>query len=357
MCAAVAADCDPACPAVKSIRNRLAVITGGGSGVGRELAYLLSLEGCSLAICDISECRMAATKKLCESANPRVDARISTHLVDVADERQVVRFAHEVGEQHQTDFIHLLFNNAAIAGGGSFIKSSRAEWDRTFNICWNGVHFTTRAFLPMLQKAEEGHVINLSSAAGFWAAASVSIPHTAYAAAKFAVKGFSESLIVDFRQNAPHLRCSVVMLGHVGTPLVENTRRVLEDGDGSDESVKRSHLAVCGFDVTEMTSAQVNEVSTRLEKDYIRFATTSARKAAEVIVAGVKADRWRIIVGEDANLLDRHVRQNPEEAYEFAFSVHFLAKMKSPLRRLRRLYLRLKEERRLQRAPGRSTAR
>ena len=86
--------------------------------------------------------------------------RVTTHILDVADRTQVERFRDEVADRHQTDKIHLLFNNAGISGGGSMVTNSRDEWERTFNICWGGVYNCTRAFLPMLQNAEESHIVN-----------------------------------------------------------------------------------------------------------------------------------------------------------------------------------------------------
>ena len=102
---------------------------------------------------------------------------------------QVERFRDEVADRQQTDKIHLLLNNAGISGGGSMFTNSRDEWESTFNICWGGVYHCTRAFLPMLQNAEEGHIVNTSGINGFWASVGPRIPHTAYSAAKFAVKG------------------------------------------------------------------------------------------------------------------------------------------------------------------------
>ena len=108
----------------------------------------------------------------------------------MSNEAQVKRFRDEVAESHGTDKIHLLFNNAGIGGGGSMFAHSREEWEKTFNVCWGGVYNCTRAFLLMMQKAEEGHIVNTSSVNGFWASVGPRIPHTAYSAAKFAVKGF-----------------------------------------------------------------------------------------------------------------------------------------------------------------------
>lgn len=331
---------------MKKLSGRIAVVTGGGSGIGRELARQLSMEGCSVAICDLSMDDMIETKRLCESERRPFGARVTTHLVDVADESQVLRFADEVARQHETHCIHLLFNNAGIASGGSILKSSREEWDRTFNICWSGVYYNTRAFLPMLLKAEAGHLVNLSSVAGFWAAAGARVPHTAYSAAKFAVKGFTEALIVDFRENAPHIQCSVVMPGHIGTAIVANTRRTLRRSDTADIHAKRADLDAHGYNTEAMTDVEIEAISDKLEDDYVRLAPLTAANAAAAIIAGVKADRWRILVGEDAKHLDESVRRKPNQAYDIDFFDRFLRRMKSPGRRLRRAFARLKWSRR-----------
>jgi len=128
--------------------------------------------------------------------------------------------------EYATDKVHLLFNNAGIGDGGSLFTNPREQWERTFNICWGGVYFGTRAFLPLLMNAHEVHIVNTSSVNGFWASIGPQLPHTAYSAAKFAVKGFTEALITDLRLNAPHIKCSVVMPGHIGTSILANSRRI-----------------------------------------------------------------------------------------------------------------------------------
>src|SRR6202030_1213789 len=138
---------------MKEFAGKIAVITGGGTGMGRELARQLVAEGCNVAMCDVSAAAMAETKRLCEVDRLPQGLRITTHLADVSDEDQVKRFADEIARQQDTDKIHLLFNNAGIGGGGSMIASSREEWEKTFNVCWGGVYHSTRAFLTMLQRA------------------------------------------------------------------------------------------------------------------------------------------------------------------------------------------------------------
>ena len=216
---------------MKEFAGRIAVVTGGGSGMGRELVRQLVAEACNVAMCDVSAAGLAETQRLCEAAGLPQGLRVTTHIADVSDEVQVKRFRDEVADRHDADKIHLLFNNAGIGGGGSMIAHSREEWEKTFNICWGGVYHCTRAFLPMLQKADEGHIVNTSSVNGFWASVGPRIPHTAYSAAKFAVKGFTEALIADLKINAPHIKCSVVMPGHIGTSIASNSRKIHSGSD------------------------------------------------------------------------------------------------------------------------------
>ena len=131
---------------------------------------------------------------------------------------------------------------ACLAASSFDDHNSRDEWERTFNICWGGVYNCTRAFLPMLQNAEEGHIVNTSSINGFWASVGPCTPHTAYSAAKFAVKGFTEALITDLRINAPHIKCSVVMPGQIGTSIRANTRKI-HSGDREADAIDAAGLA------------------------------------------------------------------------------------------------------------------
>src|ERR1700730_8079499 len=227
--------------------GRTAVVTGGGSGMGRELVRQLVAEACNVAMCDVSPTGLAETQRLCEAAGLPQGLQVTTHIADVADRTQVERFRDEVADRHQTDKIHLLFNNAGVSGGGSMITNDRDEWERTFNICWGGVYNCTRAFLPMLQNAEGSHIVNTSSINGFWASVGPRIPHTAYSAAKFAVKGFSEALITDLRINAPHIKCSVVMPGQIGTSIRANTRKI-HSGNRESDAIDAAGLAQAFFD-------------------------------------------------------------------------------------------------------------
>jgi NAD(P)-dependent dehydrogenase (short-subunit alcohol dehydrogenase family) len=270
---------------------------------------------------------MAETMRLCGAEGVPQGLRVTTYLADVSDPAQVEQFRDEVADRHG-DHIHLLFNNAGIGGGGSMVANSRDEWERTFNICWGGVYHCTRAFLPMLQQAEEGHIVNTSSVNGFWASLGPRIPHTAYAAAKFAVKGFTEALITDLRINAPHIKCSVVMPGHIGTGIPENSRKI-QGGNPADEitatqiAQARARLAAGGREVSGLSDDDIRTVVTERERRFREEAPTSAAQAATIILDGVKAERWRILVGDDAHKIDELVRQSPERAYDPDFFESF----------------------------------
>ena len=201
--------------------------------MGREFARQLVAEGCNVAMCDVSADAMAETKRLCEVEKLPQGLRVTTHIADVSIEDQLKRFRDELAEQQATDRIHLLINNAGIGGGGSLFTNTREQWEKTFNICWGGVYLGVRTFLPMLMKADEGHIVNTSSVNGFWASVGLGVAHTSYSSAKFAVKGFTEALMNDLKLNAPHIKCSVVMPGHIGTSIVSNSRKI-QNGTESD---------------------------------------------------------------------------------------------------------------------------
>ena len=309
---------------MKDFAGKIAVITGGGTGMGRELACQLVAEGCNVAMCDVSAEAMAETKRLCEAEKLPQGLRVTTHIADVSIEDQLKRFRDEISDQQATDKIHLLFNNAGIGGGGSLFTSTREQWERTFNICWGGVYLGVRTFLPMLLKADEGHIVNTSSVNGFWASVGMGVSHTAYSAAKFAVKGFTEALINDLRLNAPHIKCSVVMPGHIGTSIVSNTRKV-QSGSESDRLnpnevlQMRQRLKGMGIDVAAMSDEDIQQAAEERARTFRDEAPTTAAQAAKIILDGVKAGQWRILVGDDAHKLDQKVRQAPEEAYTLEF--------------------------------------
>lgn len=277
---------------MENFEGKLAVITGAGDGMGRSLAEQLTAAGCHVAICDINDASLADTKQRCLDGAPE-GVVVSTHLCDVGVEAEILRFRDDVLAEHATNHINLLFNNAGVGGGASVITSPRETWDRTFDICWGGVYWSVRAFMDALMASDEAVIVNTSSVNGFWASLGPNIAHTAYSAAKFAVKGFTEALITDLQLHAPHVRAAVVMPGHIGTGIAGNTVRA----HGAEPSAAAQERAASFRNTAPMTADQ----------------------AADVILTGVREQRWRILVGDDAHVLDLAVRQAPEQAYDIDF--------------------------------------
>jgi NAD(P)-dependent dehydrogenase (short-subunit alcohol dehydrogenase family) len=302
--------------------GRLAVVTGGGTRMGRELVRQLAADGCHVAMCDVSEENMEQTKTLAERDAP-TGTRVTLHVADVSIDAQVLAFRDAVLREHQAKHIHLLFNNAGIGGGGSFVDGDREEWDKTFDVCWGGVYNCSRAFMPLLIAAPEGHIVNTSSVNGFWASLGPQSAHTAYSSAKFAVKGFTEALINDCRLNAPHVKVSLVMPGHIGTSIVINSGKILgrDPKEMSDDDLEeaRERMEQMGLPIEGVTNDQIRQFMIQGAEQFRDEAPVTAAEAATVILDAVRKDQWRILIGEDARVLDELVRESPEEAYEPAF--------------------------------------
>jgi NAD(P)-dependent dehydrogenase (short-subunit alcohol dehydrogenase family) len=311
--------------AVESFAGKLAVVTGGGSGMGRELIRQLAGQGCSVAGCDLDPDTMAETVALAE-AGP--GALVTGHACDVADEAQVLRFRDELLAEHASDHVDLVFSNAGAGGGESFATGDRAVWERIFAIDWWGVYYCARAFLPLLIASGDGVLVNTSSVNGFWASLGPGMPQTAYSTAKFAVRGFTEALIEDLRTNAPQVRVTLVMPGHVGTNIVANSLRARglpEPERMSDAQVSavipaglRDALIRGGVLPEGATGDDLRQFLVRASTDFRDKAPVSAAEAATTILDGVRAGSWRILIGEDARMIDSAVRARPESAYDYA---------------------------------------
>ncbi len=297
--------------------------------MGRELVCQLAAFGCHVAMCDVSADDMAVTRELAMGAAPH-GTRVTAFVADVSDEQQLTAFAADVAAQHESASINLLFNNAGIGGGGSFVADSRDEWDKVFAVCWQGVYYSTRAFLPMLLASDWGHVVNTSSVNGFWASLGNGSAHTAYSTAKFAVKGFTEALITDFRVHAPHVSASVVMPGHIGTSIVLNSMKAL--GRSPKEltveqlAEVRERMSRRGVDLDAASDEDLRVAAQAMGESFRDVAPMTAAEAAEAILRGVAAGEWRILVGLDALAIDEMVRAAPTAAYDPAFDEQLRAK-------------------------------
>ena len=313
--------------AMDSFTAKLAVVTGGGSGMGRELTRQLAAQGCAVAACDLNPDTMAETVALAQAEAPS-GVRVTGHVCDVADEAQVLRFRDELLAEHASDHVDLVFSNAGAGGGDSFVRSRRDEWERVFAIDWWGVYYCARAFLPLLIASGDGVLVNTSSVNGFWASLGPGVPQTAYSAAKFAVRGFTEALIEDLRSNAPQVRVALVLPGHVGTDIVTNS--LMASGLPAPERMSdaqaeeiipppvRDRLIQAGVLPEEANAEDLRQFLVQGNADFRDKAPLSAAQAATIILDGVRAGTWRILIGQDAMMIDERVRAKPEAAYDYA---------------------------------------
>jgi NAD(P)-dependent dehydrogenase (short-subunit alcohol dehydrogenase family) len=325
--------------AVDSFAGKLAVVTGGGSGMGRELVRQLAAQGCSVAACDLNADSVAVTAATARATAPPGVA-VTGHACDVSDEAQVLRFRDELLSEHASDHVDLVFSNAGMGGGESFVSSPREVWERTFAVDWWGVYYCARAFLPLLIASGDGVLVNTSSVNGFWAALGPGMANSAYSTAKFAVKGFSEALIEDLRTHAPSVRVVLVMPGHVGTDIVANSfraRGMPVPDQMSDAQVEeliprdaQEGLVRAGLLAAGASTDDLRQMLVRANADFRDKAPLSAAEAATIILDGVRSGAWRILVGEDAKTLDAAVRAKPDAAYDYAELFSGLARPSSP---------------------------
>ncbi len=255
-----------------NLANRTAVVTGAGSGIGRAISCSLAARGCHLALADINEAGLAQTRDL---VAPR-GVRVTLHTLDVADPKAVAALPGFVTQSHAR--VDLLFNNAGVALGGTFEEVSATDFEWLFNINFWGVVGMTRAFLPVLRQSDEARIVNLSSLFGL-----ISPPgQTAYAASKFAVRGFSNALRHELAGTT--VGVTVVHPGGVAT------------------SIARSSRKPAGKSAEEIAAAIV-----RIEK----LLRMPPEKAGEIIVGGVAKGKARILVGMDAKIASLIERMMP----------------------------------------------
>jgi NAD(P)-dependent dehydrogenase (short-subunit alcohol dehydrogenase family) len=241
--------------------DKVAVITGAGSGIGQALAVQLAAAGAHLALADIRNEALAATVALL----PASDRRVSQHLIDVASTREVAAFPAAVLEAHGG--IDLLFNNAGVALGGDFTEVSAEDFDWLFDINFHGVVRMTRAFLPHLLQRPGAHLTNIASLFSLVAPAGQS----AYSASKFAVRGFTDALRHELEGR--EFGISVVCPGGIATAIARNAR---------------------------MATSLPPEVVEKQQARAAKLLCMPPERAAAVILAGIRRRKPRILVGHDA---------------------------------------------------------
>jgi NAD(P)-dependent dehydrogenase (short-subunit alcohol dehydrogenase family) len=254
---------------MKDFSGKVAAITGAGSGIGRALAHELARRGAHLALSDIDEVGLAETVAGCEGQG----VKVTSQRLDVVQREAVYAWADQVVADHGR--VNLIINNAGVALGALIENMSYEDFEWLMGINFWGVVYGTKAFLPHLKASGEGHIVNLSSVFGL-----ISIPtQSAYNAAKFAVRGFTDALRIELEMEKAPVSCTTIHPGGIKTNIARNAR--------IDDSV-----------------ANLAGGADRAFGDFDKIALTSPAKAARQILTAVERDRRRALIGPDAKVFD-----------------------------------------------------
>jgi len=296
---------------MKTFKNKVAVITGAGSGMGRYLAILLAKDGADVCICDVNEKTLSETLAMLRKLN----VSVSSHILDVSDKEAIEALPQKVIDQHGK--VDLVFNNAGVTAGSHFQDMKEENWDWVMGINFNGVINSTRAFIPHLVNNAEAAIVNTSSIFGI-----VAVPgQTAYHATKFAVRGFTESLALEMKQTNPNLQIHCVHPGHIGTNIAATAR--MSDEDFKDNETRSS--------IFSRNAPKTQQEMGELFKE----GGMHPSKAAKIILNGVKKNKTKIFIGLDAKLLDLSQRLFPNHYHKtwiFFMPLLTLFRDKKPLK-------------------------
>lgn len=264
---------------MKSFKNKVAAITGAGSGIGRALALELAEQGCHLALSDINLAAVEETATQVLATSPKL--RVTNQQLDVADRIAVEAWAGKVVKDHGQ--VNLVFNNAGVALGSTIEGSSYEDLEWIVNINFWGVVYGTKAFLPHLKKSGDGHVINISSLFGI-----ISVPSQgAYNATKFAVRGFTEALRQELEIEGAPVSTTCVHPGGIKTNIAQAARFSTE--------------------MNEFLNTDEKKGKSLIERSFI----TTSQSAARTILKAVKKNKRRVLVGPDAKAIDLMQRVLP----------------------------------------------
>jgi NAD(P)-dependent dehydrogenase (short-subunit alcohol dehydrogenase family) len=260
---------------MKNFQGKVAAITGAGSGIGRALAIDLGRRGCALALADLDAQRLAETQSLAQAEG----AHVTTAKLDVADRQAMLDWAAQCRAEHGK--VNLVFNNAGVALTSFAETTALSDFEWLMGINFWGVVHGTQAFMPHLRASGEGHVVNISSLFGIMAMPTQS----AYNASKFAVRGFTEALRMELDLADAPVSATCVHPGGIATNIAMAGR--------IDPAVER----VSGMD------AQAQR-----ERGHKMIQVTTPQSAARQILAGVRRNARRVVVGPDAKLMDLWTR-------------------------------------------------
>ena len=257
-------------PKMKSFEQKVAALTGAGSGIGRALAIELARGGAELALSDINQARLDETAELVRA----LGAKVSTATLDVSKREAVYAWADAVVRDHGR--ANLIFNNAGVAVGSLIEGVSYEDFEWIMSINFWGVVYGTKAFLPHLRAAGEGHIVNVSSVFGI-----IAVPgNGTYNASKYAVRGFTEALRQELDLTGGSVSCTCVHPGGIKTNIARDSR--LSDN-------------MKGVLVKDAESGK---------RDFEKLFITTPEKAAITILRAVRGNRRRVLIGPDARAID-----------------------------------------------------
>ncbi|MBJ9722257.1 SDR family NAD(P)-dependent oxidoreductase [Acinetobacter calcoaceticus] len=262
---------------MKNFKNKVAAITGAGSGIGQQLAILLAKQGCHLSLSDINEKGLQQTVELLK---PYSDITITTKKLDVSDREAVKQWAQETVQDHGS--VNLIFNNAGVALGSTVEGATYEDLEWIVGINFWGVVYGTKEFLPFIKQTQDGHIINISSLFGLTAQPTQS----GYNATKFAVRGFTESLRQELDIEKSGVSSLCVHPGGIRTNIAKSAKM-------SDS------LTSLGMDPAKSI------------QNFDKFLRTPPEEAARQILQAVLKNKRRLLIGSDAKILDAFQRLFP----------------------------------------------
>lgn len=261
---------------MRFFENKVSIVTGAASGIGRETAILLAEEGSNLAISDINEKGLKEVEQICRKQGRNVSA----HVADVADRAAMQKFVKDVIDRHHA--ADILINNAGVTVFDTVKDGSVEDFEWILGINLWGTYYGCKFFLPYLSQSKDAAIVNISSIFGF-----AGIPTQAYyCTTKFAVRGFTDALRLELAQSDPHVHVCCVHPGTIDTNIVRNGRFLNKTilGDTKEELAANFH----------------------------KMAMTGPLKTAKAIVEGIRKKRKRIRIGIDSKLIDVICRLFPK---------------------------------------------